>query len=90
MHSNAVIYREDYPFGQLPVLEVTEGDKTVVLAQSNSIMRYIGRLGQHGIYPADPLAACQCDEVSNYTLSCNLLHNHCPQMLVVRDSASVL
>jgi glutathione S-transferase len=63
MHPYAVVCREDYPFGQLPVLEVTEGDKTVVLAQSNSIMRYIGRLGQHGIYPADPLAACQCDEV---------------------------
>jgi glutathione S-transferase len=81
VHSTAVFCREDYPFGQLPVLEVTEGDKTVVLAQSNSIMRYIGRLGQRGIYPADPLAACQCDEVGACKSSYYVICHHCSLVL---------
>lgn len=45
------------PFGALPVLEV-DG---VVMAQSNTINRYVGRLS--GLYPEDALQAAFCDEV---------------------------
>jgi glutathione S-transferase len=48
--------REKTPFGALPVLEV-DGE---TLAQSNAILRYIGRLTN--LYPADPWQAALCDE----------------------------
>ncbi|MCA9583532.1 MAG: glutathione S-transferase [Myxococcales bacterium] len=44
-------------FGALPVLEV-DGE---ALSQSNTINRYVGTLA--GLYPTDPWAARQCDEV---------------------------
>ena len=44
-------------FQALPVLEV-DGEK---ISQSNTISRYIGKLG--GLYPEDPLEAARCDEV---------------------------
>jgi glutathione S-transferase len=50
-------HRESTPFRALPVLEV---DGRVV-AQSNSINRYVGRLA--GLYPKDELQALLCDEV---------------------------
>jgi len=49
--------KDTTPFGQLPVLEV-DGEK---LTQTNTISRYVGRLG--GLYPDDPLEAARCDEV---------------------------
>src|SRR5919108_97647 len=45
------------PFQALPVLEV-DG---IVVTQSNTINRYVGKLA--GLYPADPLEAAFCDEV---------------------------
>jgi prostaglandin-H2 D-isomerase / glutathione transferase len=45
------------PFGALPVLEV-DGE---VMAQSNAITRYVGKLAD--LYPADPWQAALCDEV---------------------------
>jgi glutathione S-transferase len=45
------------PFGGLPLLEV-DGE---VVAQSNGINRYVGKLT--GLYPADPWQAALCDEV---------------------------
>ncbi|KAG5187954.1 glutathione S-transferase [Tribonema minus] len=51
------------PFGQLPVLEIRHSDYQYTLAQSNTILRYIGRLGKGQIYPKDPLLAGRCDEV---------------------------
>lgn len=45
------------PFHALPVLEV-DG---IELAQSNTINRYVGRLGS--LYPDDPWQAAQCDEI---------------------------
>ena len=45
------------PFGQVPVLEV-DGE---VITQTNTINRYVGKLG--GLYPEDPLEAARCDEV---------------------------
>jgi len=47
------------PYGQLPILKV-EG-KTI--AESNAISRYLGRLGK--LYPEDPLAALECDEIGD-------------------------
>ena len=45
------------PFGALPVLEV-DG---VVISQSNTITRYVGKLTK--LYPEDPWQAALCDEV---------------------------
>jgi glutathione S-transferase len=49
--------RADMPFRALPVLRVDAVD----LAQSNTINRYVGRLG--GLYPVDAWQAALCDEV---------------------------
>jgi glutathione S-transferase len=48
--------KPDTPFGALPLLE-KDGE---VLAQSNAINRYVGRLTN--LYPSDPWQAAQCDE----------------------------
>jgi glutathione S-transferase len=56
--------RQSYPFGQLPILDIVRpGGESYTLAQSNTIMRYIGHLRRGGVYPQDPLQACRCDEV---------------------------
>ena len=49
--------KADTPFGALPVLEV-DGQ---VVAQSNAIDRYVGKLAD--LYPTDPWQAALCDEV---------------------------
>jgi prostaglandin-H2 D-isomerase / glutathione transferase len=49
--------RDFYPFRALPVIEVD--DK--VVAQSNSINRYVGKMA--GLYPKDDWQALLCDEV---------------------------
>jgi prostaglandin-H2 D-isomerase / glutathione transferase len=49
--------KADTPFGALPVLEV-DGQ---MVAQSNSINRYVGKLAN--LYPSDPWQAALCDEV---------------------------
>lgn len=49
--------KDSTPFGQLPVLEV-DGE---VITQTNTINRYVGKLG--GLYPEDALEAARCDEV---------------------------
>jgi glutathione S-transferase len=48
--------KEGTPFGALPVLEV-DGQ---VVAQSNTINRYVGKLAD--LYPSDPWQAALCDE----------------------------
>jgi glutathione S-transferase len=54
------------PAGQLPVLELLEGESTTptgMIGQSNAILRYVGTLGGSGLYPShDPLAALKVDE----------------------------
>ena len=52
----------ELPFGSLPVLDVTTDDgRAVSSAQSNAILRYVGRLT--GLYPTDdPLRALKVDE----------------------------
>ncbi len=49
--------RKDTPFGQVPTLSI---DGTVI-TQSDSILRYAGKLS--GLYPSDPYQALLCDEV---------------------------
>jgi glutathione S-transferase len=48
--------KPDLPFGQVPTLEV-EGHGT--FAQSNAILRLVGRL--HGLHPEDPFEAARHD-----------------------------
>lgn len=48
--------KADTPFGALPVLEV-DGQ---IVAQSNAINRYVGKLAD--LYPSDPWEAALCDE----------------------------
>jgi prostaglandin-H2 D-isomerase / glutathione transferase len=49
------------PFGSLPVLDVETAGRTVSAAQSNAILRFVGRLA--GLYPADdPIRALKVDE----------------------------
>ena len=48
--------KPDTPFGALPLLE-KDGE---ILAQSNAINRYVGRLTN--LYPSDPWQAALCDE----------------------------
>ena len=48
--------KPDTPFGALPILE-REGQ---ILAQSNAINRYVGKLTD--LYPSDPWQAALCDE----------------------------
>jgi len=50
-------HRDATPFRALPVLEV-DGQ---VVAQSNAINRYVGKLA--GLYPKDDWQALRCDEV---------------------------
>jgi glutathione S-transferase len=49
--------KSDTPFGALPVLEA-DGK---ILAQSNAINRYVGKLAD--LYPSDPWQVALCDEV---------------------------
>jgi len=48
--------KAEMPFGAIPVLEVNGR----ILAQSNAINRYVGKLA--GLYPSDPWEAALCDE----------------------------
>lgn len=48
------------PFGQLPVLELSDGR---IIAQSAAIARYIGKLSTANIYPSDLVAAAIVDSL---------------------------
>jgi glutathione S-transferase len=50
-------YKEQCPFGQVPVLK----HGNVTLAQGGAINRYAARLG--GLYPMEPVPASQCDMI---------------------------
>jgi glutathione S-transferase len=50
-----------FPFGSLPVLDVETANGSVTSAQSNAILRFVGR--HAGLYPVDdPLRALKVDE----------------------------
>eukprot|EP01120_Amphizonella_sp_Union-15-10_P008292 TRINITY_DN295_c0_g1_i1.p1 TRINITY_DN295_c0_g1~~TRINITY_DN295_c0_g1_i1.p1 ORF type:complete len:215 (+),score=42.55 TRINITY_DN295_c0_g1_i1:86-730(+) len=50
------------PFGQVPVLEVTKGDKTQVISQSHAIERFLAR--EFGLYGSSNLEAARIDEIN--------------------------
>ena len=51
----------EFPFGGLPVLDVTTTTDNICAAQSNAILRFAGRLS--GLYPLDdPIQALKVDE----------------------------
>ena len=50
--------RGDLPFGALPVLVLDHG---VVVSQSNTILRYVGKLA--GLFPEDPLLSLRVESV---------------------------
>uniref|UniRef100_A0A6U4DPQ7 Glutathione S-transferase n=1 Tax=Phaeomonas parva TaxID=124430 RepID=A0A6U4DPQ7_9STRA len=54
------------PFGQLPLLTYTkaEGEEPVKIAQSNAILRFVGKA--IGLYPEDPVAAMHVDSAMDY------------------------
>jgi len=60
---NQLVRDGTLPFGQVPLLEVTESDGTVHrLVQSSAILRYLGTL--FGLYPRDdPLRAAAVDAI---------------------------
>lgn len=53
-----IAQKQTFPFAQLPILQVND----TVLAQSNAITRYAGRLAK--LYPEDPLEAALVDQAS--------------------------
>eukprot|EP01091_Cochliopodium_minus_P021193 TRINITY_DN95_c0_g1_i7.p1 TRINITY_DN95_c0_g1~~TRINITY_DN95_c0_g1_i7.p1 ORF type:complete len:241 (+),score=72.48 TRINITY_DN95_c0_g1_i7:91-723(+) len=54
--------KDKYPYGSLPVLTLENGE---IIAQSNVILRYIGR--QTKLYPQDNLQATKVDELIEAT-----------------------
>ena len=50
-----------YPFAAVPVLRVKDADGERVYAQSNAILRFVGR--KAGLYPSDEVRAFQVDEI---------------------------
>ena len=57
--------KKDMPFGQLPVLQIFTDEGTKVLAQSNTIARFIAR--SHGLAGKDSWESAQCDMLVDVT-----------------------
>ncbi|OSP56298.1 glutathione S-transferase family protein [Pseudoruegeria sp. SK021] len=72
--------KPDLPYGALPVLEV-EGHG--IFAQTNAILRLIGRM--HGLYPEDPFAAARHDAVMDAVE--DLRHRISPTMRISDPAA---
>jgi glutathione S-transferase len=68
--------KPELPFGSLPVLDVETRAGTVSAAQSNAILRFVGR--RAGLYPADDVRALKVDEVLD--LGEDLYHLLTPSM----------
>lgn len=64
-----------FPLGSLPILEVDD----VTIPQTASILRYVARLGDTGLYPADPLRALLVDSALD-TLNDTLSHALTPSL----------
>jgi len=64
------------PYGQMPVLTVTEEDGSVKqMAQCRSILRYLGKIIScegKPLYPTDPFLAFKCDEVMDLVEDCRM------------------
>lgn len=51
-------------FGQVPALQVTDGERTVVLNQSNAILRFVAKMNPESkLYPTDSIAAARVDAI---------------------------
>lgn len=59
-------FRKSTPFGQVPIMHV-DG---VLVTQSDSITRYVGKLA--GLYPEDAFQALLCDEVMDAVEDSNI------------------
>ena len=62
------------------MLTVTQEDgSSIKMAQSRSILRYVGKFLQHEgepLYPTDPVLAFKCDEVASPLPIPKLLDSH--------------
>lgn len=54
--------KQNFPFKQLPVLEVTQDSKVTVIAQSNAIIRFLA--DRFGLSGENDLERSQCDMIS--------------------------
>ncbi len=68
--------KPELPFGSLPVLDVETRGGTISAAQSNAILRFVGR--RTGLYPADDVRALKVDEALD--LGEDLYHVLTPSM----------
>lgn len=69
--------KPELPFGSLPVLDVEMRGGTISAAQSNAILRFVGR--RAGLYPADDVRALKVDEALD--LGEDLYHLLTPSMV---------
>jgi len=69
--------KPELPFGSLPVLDVETRGGTISAAQSNAILRFVGR--RAGLYPADDVRALKVDEALD--LGEDLYHLLTPSMV---------
>ena len=69
--------KPELPFGSLPVLDVETRDGTISSAQSNAILRFVGR--RAGLYPTDDVRALKVDEALD--LGEDLYHLLTPSMV---------
>ena len=68
--------KPELPFGSLPVLDVETRAGTISAAQSNAILRFVGR--RAGLYPTDDVRALKVDEALD--LGEDLYHLLTPSM----------
>jgi glutathione S-transferase len=69
--------KPELPFGSLPVLDVETRGGTISAAQSNAILRFVGR--RAGLYPTDDVRALKVDEALD--LGEDLYHVLTPSMV---------
>lgn len=51
-------------FGQVPALQVKDGERTVLLNQSNAILRFVAKINPESkLYPTDSIAAARVDAI---------------------------
>lgn len=66
-------HKPNMPFGQVPVLEIKEGDEVFQLAQSNAINRYLAR--KYNLTGKDDLESAKADMVISNLSTFYILNN---------------